>query len=108
MVHVAWPRANTDGVVLTCQNVSRNAVKALLRILKVGGREHAISPMVENVRIIWVGMRKSYLVSWTAPKPHSNWAPESRAKTGAWYQAPEHTRQVRTQTLRSKSKSTSG
>lgn len=74
----------------------------------MGGREHTFCPVVENLHIIWVGMRKSYLVSWTASKLHSNWAPESRAKTGAWYQNPEHTIQVRTQTLRSKSKSTSG
>lgn len=46
------PLASTDDMVLACQNVLRNTVKALLRLLKVGGREHTISPVVENLRII--------------------------------------------------------
>lgn len=92
------PLASTDSMVLTCQNALRN-LKALLRILRVGGRGHTSSPEVENSHITWLGVRKCHLTSWTASKPHRNWAPESRAKTGAWYQDPEQTVQARTRTL---------
>lgn len=65
------PLASTDSMVLTCQNALRN-LKALLWILRVGGRGHTSSPEVENSHITWLGVRKCYLTSWTASKPHQS------------------------------------
>lgn len=101
---MSCPLASTDGMVLACQSVFRNTVKALLRILKVGGREHTISP--GNIHVIWVGMG-SAIRSFGLPQNHTVIGPqnpEPRLERGTRTQST----QVRTQTLRSKSKSTPG
>lgn len=102
------PLASADGTVLTCQNVLRNTVKSLLRILKVGGRQHTIPPMEESFHITWVGMRKCYLASWTASKhtvigPQN---PEPRLELGPRTQSKQYKQRLKT--LRSSSTSSSG
>lgn len=95
---MSCPLASPDSMVLTCQNVLRNIITAFLRILRVGERAHHLCCGGKFPHHL--GWReKDYLTSWTASKPHRNWVPESRAKTGAWYQDPEQTIQARTQTL---------